>query len=299
MRTTTKEEQQTSTQSTQELKQIEQNEGGLTIKRLTARKREPMAMPGVIDGFMAIVMAQGSARMLLNNKEYNVERSHVIFLKPNDEIYALECTADTVAYMLISSGDFMDRIHIDFSASAAINMRHGRNPILKVSEVDTDNFVQLMEMIKSIRESEKKQHTSEIESSLFTAAFYLLTDIEQEVQSENDKRKKKRKGSGEAIFNNFITLLNKYNKRERNVQFYSDKLGISTKYLSVVVKNISGKTAARWIDDSVILEAKALLTYSGLSINEIATELNFTTQSFFGKYFKQHTGVSPSRFKRK
>ena len=71
------------------------------------------------------------------------------------------------------------------------------------------------------------------------------------------------------------------------------------KYLSSVVKEVSGKTAARWIDESVILEAKALLKYSGMSIQEIAYHLNFSTQSFFGKYFKQHTGTSPSRYKRK
>ena len=62
---------------------------------------------------------------------------------------------------------------------------------------------------------------------------------------------------------------------------------------------MSGKTAARWIDESVILEAKTLLKYSGLSIQEIAARLNFSTQSFFGKYFKQHTGTSPSCYKRR
>lgn len=96
-----------------------------------------------------------------------------------------------------------------------------------------------------------------------------------------------------------MALLQQYNKRERNVSFYARQLNITPKYLSSVVKEVSGKTAARWIDESVILEAKALLKYSGLSIQEIAYQLNFSTQSFFGKYFKQHTGTSPSRYKRK
>ena len=81
--------------------------------------------------------------------------------------------------------------------------------------------------------------------------------------------------------------------------FYARQLNITPKYLSSVVKEVSGKTAARWIDESVILEAKTLLKYSGMSIQEIAYSLNFSTQSFFGKYFKQHTGTSPSRYKRK
>ena len=96
-----------------------------------------------------------------------------------------------------------------------------------------------------------------------------------------------------------MSLLQRYNKQERNVSFYAKQLNITPKYLSSVVKEVSGKTAARWIDESVILEAKTLLKYSGMSIQEIAYHLNFSTQSFFGKYFKQHTGTSPSRYKRK
>ncbi len=72
-----------------------------------------------------------------------------------------------------------------------------------------------------------------------------------------------------------MSLLQQYNKRERNVSF-AKQLNITPKYLSSVVKEVSGKTAARWIDESVILEAKALLKYSGMSIQEIAYHLNFS-----------------------
>ncbi len=106
-------------------------------------------------------------------------------------------------------------------------------------------------------------------------------------------------GRSEVLFEEFMALLQQHNKRERNVGFYAERMDITPKYLSTVVKEVSGKTAARWIDDSVILEAKTLLKYSGLSIREIAAQLNFSTQSFFGKYFKQHTGTSPSLYKRK
>ena len=81
------------------------------------------------------------------------------------------------------------------------------------------------------------------------------------------------------------------------MSFYAKQLNITPKYLSSVVKEVSGKTAARWIDESVILEAKALLKYSGMSIQEIAYYLNFPNQSFFGSYFKRNTGMSPSQYK--
>jgi len=81
------------------------------------------------------------------------------------------------------------------------------------------------------------------------------------------------------------------------VEFYASKMGITPKYLSLILKKKSGRNASKLIDEAVVYEAKRLLKYSGLSIQEIATKLNFASQSFFGKYFKQRVGVSPSRYK--
>ena len=153
---------------------------------------------------------------------------------------------------------------------------------------------QLFQLIKTMLRSDKERYRHEIIRTLFTTAFYLITEINLRERTDPMKQ-----GRCEVLFNQFMALLQQYNKRERNVSFYARQLNITPKYLSSVVKEVSGKTAARWIDESVILEAKALLKYSGLSIQEIAYQLNFSTQSFFGKYFKQHTGTSPSRYKRK
>jgi AraC family transcriptional activator of pobA len=66
-----------------------------------------------------------------------------------------------------------------------------------------------------------------------------------------------------------------------------------------LVKNVSNRTAGEWIDNYVVLEAKALLSSSTLSIQEISDRLNFANQSFFGKYFKQHVGISPTEYRKK
>ena len=80
---------------------------------------------------------------------------------------------------------------------------------------------------------------------------------------------------------------------------YAGKLCVTPKYLSLLVKNVSNRTAGEWIDNYVVLEAKALLSSSTLSIQEISDRLNFTNQSFFGKYFKQHVGISPTEYRKK
>ena len=73
---------------------------------------------------------------------------------------------------------------------------------------------------------------------------------------------------------------------------------LTPNYLSSVVRKVSGKSATEWIDDFVISEAKIMLRYLDVSIQEVAYKLNFTTQSAFGKYFKQCTGMSPREFRK-
>ena len=66
----------------------------------------------------------------------------------------------------------------------------------------------------------------------------------------------------------------------------------------VSTRTSTGKSASQWIDDYVVLEAKTLLKSTNLTILQISEELHFANQSFFGKYFKQHTGLSPMRYRR-
>ena len=101
----------------------------------------------------------------------------------------------------------------------------------------------------------------------------------------------------EEYFRRFTTLLGEHYTHERSVGFYARQLCITPKYLTTMIKQISGKSASEWIDTYVILEAKTLLKYSPMSIQEIAYYLNFPNQSFFGSYFKRNTGMSPSQYK--
>lgn len=96
-----------------------------------------------------------------------------------------------------------------------------------------------------------------------------------------------------------MQLLEENFKRERAVAFYAGKLFVTPKHLSAVLKEVSDKTAGEWIDQRVILEAKVLLRSTGLNIQEISAMLNFANQSFFGKYFRHLTGMSPRDYRSK
>ena len=104
-------------------------------------------------------------------------------------------------------------------------------------------------------------------------------------------------GKKDVVFQNFMLSLFRFYRKERDVSFYSRMQHITPRYFSAIIKEKTGDSALQWIVRMVITEAKQLLEESDLSIKEIADQLNFPTQSFFGKYFKQYVGVSPKEYR--
>ena len=100
------------------------------------------------------------------------------------------------------------------------------------------------------------------------------------------------------VFERFLALVTEYHNEQRGVAFYADKLCLTPKYLSKLVKQASGRSAPDWIDSFVILEAKNMLKYSDKTIKEIVFALHFPNQSVFYKFFKAHTGLTPSEYRK-
>jgi len=132
-------------------------------------------------------------------------------------------------------------------------------------------------------------------AALFAAMFHYVMGIipkhtfvgQADVSNRTDE-----------LFNRFVVLLREHCRTQRSVEFYAAQMGITPKYLSKVIKQSSGQSAVEWIDSYVLLEARAMLKSSHMTIQQIAGELNFPNQSSFGKYFKHLTGMSPSEYQR-
>lgn len=106
-------------------------------------------------------------------------------------------------------------------------------------------------------------------------------------------------GKKDQVFHNFLLALFRCCRRERDVAFYAQMQHLTPRYFSTIIKEKSGKSALQWIVQMVISEAKLLLEDPDLSVKEIASRLNFPTQTFFGKYFKQYVGISPKEYRNK
>lgn len=113
----------------------------------------------------------------------------------------------------------------------------------------------------------------------------------------NQPQKKDKQTRGERIFVEFVQLVENNFRAQRQVQWYAKQMGITPKYLSEVISTVSRRTPNEWIDKFVTTEIRNQLRHTNKKMSEIASDMNFPSQSFFGKYFKENVGVTPSDYR--
>lgn len=165
----------------------------------------------------------------------------------------------------------------------------------QVVGLNSDNFEQFNTYFDIIQKKsvENKPHTSAIIRSLIYIVLNEIDDahrLQSPVQSVDNDR-------DIHMLSQFKRLLSEHFIAERQVSFYAEKMHLTPKYFSTIIKKISGKTAGAWINEMLLLEAKVRLQNKGQSIAQIAFDLNFSDPSHFGKFFKKHTGVSPLQYR--
>ena len=131
--------------------------------------------------------------------------------------------------------------------------------------------------------------------AIITALCYIYNQIyEQYADKPQNSRSRERE-----LFDGFIRLVNEHGKHQHTLSFYADRLCITYRYLSRVIQQVSGTYAKEWIDRAIVTEAKVMLKHSNLSVAAIAEELHFANPSFFNKYFKRLTGMTPNGYREK
>lgn len=151
------------------------------------------------------------------------------------------------------------------------------------------------ELIREKSEKDNYPYRKEVVQHLIIALLYEIDALYQH-QSIDFTNKLSRK---EELNRRFHDLLFKHYKKERSVKFYADALFVTPKYLTEVIKELTGKPAGEIIDEAIILEAKVLLKMPEYSVMQVRQMLNFSDKSFFGKFFKRATGLSPSAYREK
>ncbi len=270
----------------------EDNDDFLVIRRIG--QPELFHYPCRVDAVVLAVCHKGHAMAEINLTRYEVTEGMSVVSLPDNVIQVLQVSDDFEGYVIVVSLDFLRSAQIDLKNILPLYMYIKNHPCVRFPARAMAEIGRFYELLQQCADDIRSKRRTEIIKGLISAMMYKICDeldrLTLPIEGVAGSRR-------EALFLQFLDLLTEYHCQQRSVGFYASRLHITPKYMSSLIKEISGRSAAQWIDEYVILEAKSLLKYSDLSIQEIAYRLNFSTQSFFGKYFKHHTGMSPGQYK--
>lgn len=259
----------------------------------------PMKSAGTI---LLLVRSGRPFDIEINLTRYTIRPDSFITIFPGNVVKLIEePNPDLEAYAMFFDTKFLQNININMSAIATPPMVQRPTPVLDLDDGESDLLVRYFELLHlNALDSTNPQISKSIASSILAAVLYQLVLFHhRRIRGFLDTdHTGKPMGRRHDYVREFVKLVHVHHVNERSVSFYADKLFISPKYLTLLVKEATGRSAAKWIDDFVIMEAKNLLRFSGKNIQQVAYALNFSTQSSFGKYFKHLTGMSPTEYQK-
>lgn len=256
--------------------------------------------PMRFEGMSWLLCFGGKMTMEVNLSPVILKSNSVAIIRPdsfidvkNIEWEKLDC------YVLLISRNFLRDINFDLNILGAIPVPISSATSSVVHDISLEETKLLKEYYDILHHNTRNSdslYSKSIARCVIAALTYQLIQIfTRQVYPDMVERSRSRRS---VYVHDFIELVHEHHRRERSVSFYAEKLFISPKYLSLIVKEALGRSAADIIDDYVILEAKNMLRFSDRNIQQVSYDLNFPNQSSFGKYFKHLVGMSPSEYQR-
>ncbi|MBR5326058.1 MAG: AraC family transcriptional regulator [Prevotella sp.] len=250
---------------------------------------EPRRMNFILIG----LCTKGEVMYQLDTQKQVIKAGDILIVSDQHVVDSYQRSPDMEGLCMMLSVNFYQEIIQNVSDVSALFLFSRQHPVMNLEQREIDTFKEYFQVIKQKISDEGNHFQKDLVKTLLLAMFYDLSNIIYRVKQDDKPQTR-----AEIIFTKFIKLVEKNFKQERRVSWYAQQLCITAKYLSETVKNVSRRTPNDWIDNYVILELRVLLRNSTKNIKEISEELNFPNQSFLGKYFKEHVGMSPSQYRK-
>lgn len=243
------------------------------------------------DWIIATLCEHGSAKGKVNLREYNIESNGFIIILPGQIIGGSELSPDFKGKMIMVSPRFAEGINL--GASLRLTNSVERKPYYLFPDEAVLAFRNFIELCKSL--ILLKENTNILEAlQVLARGFFMGMEV---FITHQEPLPRLIEVQSSDLAEAFLNLVETEYRRHRDLSYYANRLCKSSKYLSRVVKETTGRSATDWIERCVIMDAKAQLTSTKKRISEISDDLNFASFSFFGKYFKRLTGLSPKAFR--
>jgi hypothetical protein len=241
-----------------------------------------------------VLVSQGSGRIRIDLNDYPIASDSLIVLQPKNYYQLLQASPDLKAKFVLCSLHVVEDVLPRLTDILPLLIHHRTEPVSELTREQAQGIIAFHSFLESKIRGPKTPFLKNKLLCMLQGALYEMMDINIARNNVNPHQKTRK----EELMAKFILAVSEDFRISRQVSYYATKLCISAKHLSTIVKQTSGRTAGEWIENYIVMEAKVLLKTTDLSIQEIAMQLNFKNQSFFGKYFKHVTGLSPSDFRR-
>ena len=246
-------------------------------------------IPIRLDDMRCGCVTRGWADVLINLQPYYVAEGALMFIGAGSIIQVNRFSDD---FNLMGLTVTNDLLNVWMHGQVPVVMQSKMTQIQLYPTVDERNFfVSLFDLLWAA------VHQTDSESPLTGYLIGALIHTYERLYLKYSKEEACRPSHEREVFESFIRLVNASNGVERRLDYYAAQLHLTPRYLGTIVKQVSDVTAKEWIDRAAIMQIKVLLKHSDKQITQISDQLRFANDSFFCKYFKRLTGLTPNEYR--
>ncbi len=251
-------------------------------------------LPVRVDALLMILCTEGHGRVGIDLREYDLRPNTVVIIQPQNYVHYFSSSSGLKGNILACSRQVVENVIPRYTELLPLLLHHRTDPVTYLSEKDAAGLQGFLTFLRAKINGPQTQFKQRKVICMLQAVLFEMLDVHYS-KADDSMLHRSRK---EEIMARFILAVSENFRQHREVAWYAEQLCITPKHLSNISKETSGRTAGDWIESYITLEAKVLLKTTDLSVQEIAMQMGFSNQSYFGKYFRRQTGITPSAFRR-
>lgn len=270
------------------------------ISRLQERPQYTyLQYPFRVDCYLAAYCVEGSVDCSVNLTDYHLTTGTLLLITPGNIIRITqpdELDQNLRVTLICVSAPYISNIGINPSKVLVEAVEVLRDPCIHLSDDEAEMLHKYVNLALDITKT-NSQFVKESIGGLVSSVFYQFAGFLADSKRREDMEKPVRTTRQRQMLEQFMKLAINDHAREHLVGYYADKMCVTPKYLSKIVKETSGRSVPDWLSELLILDAKNMLRHTDMTIKEISARLNFPSQSFFFRFFKNHTGKTPTQYR--
>ncbi len=255
--------------------------------------------PFRVDCYLAAYCVEGSVDCSVNLTDYHLTTGTLLLITPGNIVKITqpdELDQNLRVTLLCVSASYLASVGINPSKFLMEAVEVLRDPCIHLSDDETGLLHKYVNLALDITKADS-QFIKESIGGLISSVFYQFAGFLANSKRRQDMETPVRTTRQRQMLEQFIKLAINDHAQEHMVAYYADKMCVTPKYLSRIVKETSGRSVPEWLSELLILDAKNMLRHTNMTIKEVSASLNFPSQSFFFRFFKNHTGQTPTQYR--